>query len=410
MLAGMRPLYWLSAYAHFFQATWAILSPHVAAEFGLDDARITFLAGVASLGAFGTFALARLADRHGRRRVLLATFAGLPLLSLATALAPGEAGFVAAQIGVSALAGALMSLVAVMIAEEIEEAGRATGQAWFGAYGFLGAALPMIIVTLLEDQPHAWRWAWGAAVLPLVALPTLRRRLPETRRFERVRDSGRAEATRASELFHERYRRRAVGMLIAGTLRPVAITATLTWSIYHLVQNLGFSGLETIAVLSSGILAIPGMPLGARLANRWGRRPTAATFSALTIVFGVAFFWVPADAPPHPAVWLAASFGACQLSISIFGVADRCLDTELFPTALRATYAGWTRIAVAAASSGAHFAVSGLILWLGGLVEAITVLSFATISVSLVVFLAVCPETRGLSLDAAALEETPAEI
>ena len=35
---------------------------------------------------------------------------------------------------------------------------------------------------------------------------------------------------------------------------------------------------------------------------------------------------------------------------------------------------------------------------------AITLLSLATIGVALVVFLAVCPETKGLSLEAAALE------
>ncbi|MDJ0852652.1 MAG: MFS transporter [Myxococcota bacterium] len=405
----MRPLYWLSAYAHFFQASWAILSPHVAREFGLDDARITFLAGVASLGAFGTFALARLADRRGRRGVLLACFATLPAFCVATALAPGQLSFSLAQIGISAFSGGLMSLVAVMIAEEIEEGARAEGQAWFGLFGFFGSALPFLIVATVEDMPSGWRWVWVAGALPLLALPLLRRRLPETRRFERVRDAGDAARSRAGDLFAGRYRRRTVGLLLAGTLRPVAITASLTWSIYHMA-GLGFSALETMGVLgASGLLGMAGIALGARLANRWGRRPTAATASGLSIVTAVAFYWVPLDAPLHPALWLGLTFGLCQLAIQAFGVADRCLDTELFPTRLRATYAGWTRIAVAVASTGAHFAVSGLTLWLGGLVEAITVLSLSTITVSLVIFLAVCPETRGLTLETAALEE-PASI
>ncbi len=41
---------------------------------------------------------------------------------------------------------------------------------------------------------------------------------------------------------------------------------------------------------------------------------------------------------------------------------------------------------------------------LGGLPLAVTVLSLAAFAPSLVIFLAVAPETRGLSLDEAALE------
>ena len=240
----------------------------------------------------------------------------------------------------------------------------------------------------------------------MLALPWLRGRLLETRRFERVRDDGRAEASRAWDLFHGRYRRRAVGLLIAGTLRPIAITATLTWHIYHMVHNLEVSAAQTLAILGiGGTFSMLGIPVGARLANAWGRRPTAATFSALTVLAGVAFYWVPADAAPHPGVWLTLCFFACNFGIQAFGVADRCLDTELFPTAQRATYAGWTRMAVAVAQTAGQFTLSGLILWLGGLVPAVTVLSVATLALSLVVFLAVCPETKGLSLEAAALEE-----
>ena len=102
---------------------------------------------------------------------------------------------------------------------------------------------------------------------------------------------------------------------------------------------------------------------------------------------------------------LARLFLICFSVILAFGVADRCLDTELFPTAQRATYAGWTRIAVAVAQTAGQFALSGLILWLGGLVPAVTILSVVTLALSLVIFLAVCPETKGLSLEAAALEE-----
>ena len=88
-------------------------------------------------------------------------------------------------------------------------------------------------------------------------------------------------------------------------------------------------------------------------------------------------------------------------------MADRCIDTELFPTALRATYAGMARLAAAIAGVVCQFALSGLTSWLGGLPQAIAVLSLATFLPSIPIFLWAAPETRGLSLDEASLEELP---
>lgn len=406
---SLQTLYWLGGYGYWIMASWAILAPFLARDFGLDDARITFLGGVVSLGSFGTVLLTRLADRRGRRRVLLVSFAGLPLAAALTALAPGELSFALAQIAASALNGAMMALVTVIIAEESVEHGRAEGQAWFGLAGTLGGALPLLLVLLLEDFPAGWRAAWAAAALPVLALPLVRRSIRETKRFERAEARGRVSATRGRDLFRGVYRRRAIGLLVAGTLRPVAINASFTWIIYHMVQNLHLGGGTTLAVLGiGGGLGVLGIPVGARLSNGWGRRPTSAAFAALTVLAAVAFYWVPPDFPPHPALGLGLAFFVAHFALQAFSVADRCLETELFPTALRSTYGGWTRIALAAATAGAHFAVSGLTLLLGDFVLAITVLSLVCIALALAVFLAVCPETRGLSLDAAALEDLPA--
>ena len=72
----------LSVYAAYLQALGGITAPFLAADLGLDDAQITAITGFASLGAFGTAALARLADRHGRRGLDMVSFALQPLFSL----------------------------------------------------------------------------------------------------------------------------------------------------------------------------------------------------------------------------------------------------------------------------------------------------------------------------------------
>src|SRR5512145_3049379 len=109
----MYALLALGAYAFYVQALGGIVAPFVAQEFGLGDAGITGIAGWISLGVLGAALLTRLADRHGRRGILLLCFALLPLLSLASALAPGVASYALAQVVVNALYVTLLSGIAV---------------------------------------------------------------------------------------------------------------------------------------------------------------------------------------------------------------------------------------------------------------------------------------------------------
>jgi hypothetical protein len=94
-----------------------------------------------------------------------------------------------------------------------------------------------------------------------------------------------------------------------------------------------------------------------------------------------------------------------QMALSAFSVADRLVETELFPTSLRATYVGASRLVSAATVVVAGFALSALSGPLGGLVPAISWLSLATFVPALWIFLRVTPETRGLTLETASLEE-----
>ena len=181
----VRLLFALIVYGFYVQALGGLAAPFLAAEFGLDDAAITAIAGWIALGAFGTAVLTRLADRHGRRRVLLFAFAGIPPLALLSALATGVPLYVVPQIGVNALLGTLLTALAVAVAERSSEAGRASGQAWFGVYASLGGALALIVGALVPLLPGGWRAFWGLAAIPVLAIPFVRARLAETERFTR---------------------------------------------------------------------------------------------------------------------------------------------------------------------------------------------------------------------------------
>jgi len=401
----MAALLALTAFGSYLQTVPGIIAPFVAREFGLTDAGIASLMGFVALGALGAFGLTRLADRVGRRRVLLACLAALPLIAVASALAPGLRLYVALQVLVAALFVTVLATTMVVITEELPDEARAQGQAYYGLLFSLGGAPVLLLAPLLAGNLNGWRLLWALPGLALLALPWVRRSLPETRRFTHAVESGSVAATRARDLFHGPYRRRAIGLLAAWTLRPIGVTAVLTYLFYHGVGNLALSpAVVTVVFIAGGGVGLLGIPLGARLSNRWGRRPTLATFSLLCVAGGIAYYWVPVDFPGTPAFALAICFCVSQVAFNAYNVAERCLDTELFPTALRATYAGSTRLGQAIATIIANFTVSALAGPLGGIVPAITLVSLVTALPAVAIFLAVAPETAGQGLDESSLE------
>ena len=217
----MYALLALGAYAFYVQALGGVVAPFVAQDFGLGDAGITGIAGWISLGAIGAALLTRRADRHGRRGILLLCFALLPLLSLASALSPGVATYTLAQLLVNALFLTLLAGITVMISERASEGRRAEGQAWFGLTGALGGGLALGLAAAVDHLPGGWRSLWLVAVLPVLALPHVRRALPETSRFEQAREQGKVERARAGDLFRGAYRRRAIGRSSETTSRPI---------------------------------------------------------------------------------------------------------------------------------------------------------------------------------------------
>ncbi len=408
--AAMGALGALMGYWGYVEALNGAVAPFLAREFDLDDSGIAWAFGWMSFAAIGTFLLSRRADRLGRRRTLLLCLAALPPAALASAAAPTLLVFVLVQLLAQGFKGALYTVAPVMVAEALPTERRAWGQSVVGFAGALGGGTALILVAVCADLPGSWRWGWAAAALPIAALPFVRNRLPESARFERAVAAGETRRARAHELLDSRYRRRTCGILIATLLFTLAIVATQTWLIYHPVRDLGMQPLlATSAIIAGGAVGVLGFPLGGRLAESWGRR---ATFAVATILYAPAaagFYAVPADSSIPPAVGLAIGFAAMSTLTNIAAVALRASQTELFPTRLRGTLLGWLAMAMAAATIGAQFAAGGLSLWLGGLAPAVSVLGVLMLPAALA-FLALVPETAGLGLEAAALEDEPDEI
>ena len=149
----------------------------------------------------GTLILSPIADRIGRRRMLVITLAITGLASLYNALAPDYASFVAARTLTGIGIGADLAIVNAYISEVAPRNGRAKYTAtifvFSGIGGFLGGALGLLLTTPAAPWPDGlpfalgdahfagsgWRWMYGiGALLALLGL-LLRYELPESPRW-----------------------------------------------------------------------------------------------------------------------------------------------------------------------------------------------------------------------------------
>jgi len=394
----------LMFYQGYAMSINGIASPYVARSFGLDESGIARLFAWISLSSIGALVLSRMADKVGRRRVLVWCMTATPIAALAAAAAQDLFLFTICEIFLYAFSTATVSSSVVMLAEGLPIEQRARGQSFGGMALGLGGGLCVILIPMLADTPYSWRWLLLIAGGGLLVVPLVRRGLPESERWQRAASSGSTERTRFYDVFKLRYRRRAVPVLVCYLLSMMASTAITSWGYFHAVSVVRLSAtMASVMMIAGGGMSMIGLTLGAWSAERFGRVPTVAIASLMVAAGSIVFYWGPPVAFVYPAVWLAGGFCWFMSAANAWMVGGNSAATELFPTALRGTMVGWFAIAQAIAAVSTQGVIALLAQPLGGLSVVVGYLSLLAIPSAIIFFLCV-EETRGLSLEAAARE------
>jgi MFS family permease len=235
---------------------------------------------------------------------------------------------------------------------------------------------------LADVAPWGWRLLYA---LPLLALPLCRgiaRRLPESRRFQAK---------------HRNVPMRGHGgrlTLLASTAFLLALFATPASQLQNefLRDERGYSaiGITLFTILTNTPGSI-GVVVGGRLADVRGRRGVAAVALTGAVGFAVLQFLTSGAT-----MWLFSLVGAIVAGATI--PALTVYGPELFPTSLRGRASGIIRLLAVVGAVVGLLAAGRLVDRLGGLGQALAVLSIGP-AIVVVLILTRYPETAHRELE-----------
>jgi AAHS family 4-hydroxybenzoate transporter-like MFS transporter len=317
----------------------AYVAPRIASDWSLPPSSFGPVFGIGLLGlALGAFVFSPVADRFGRKRIILLSVLIFGLFALLTAQAAtfGQLLLLRFLTGLG-LGGAMPNIIALTNEHSPDRLKATLVTIMFCGFP-LGSTLGGFVVAPLIAE-HGWRWVFVAGgLMPLAALPLLAWLLPESPAIRGRIDSVEASSGRAPVLALFDEGRAAMTMLLwtAFFMNLLVMYFLVNWLPSLLAStNIGLKA----AILSTALLNLGGI-VGGVIIGRLidGRSPFLILGGAYAI--GGCSIAVIAFATPWPALLLLAAvvagFGIVGAQIGINAV-----SAASYPAAMRVTGVGW---------------------------------------------------------------------
>jgi MFS family permease len=285
------------------------------------------------------------------------------------------------------------TVAGVAAAEQTDTRNRAKALSLLAACYAVGAGL-VAVIRGVESDVLGFRGVFALALVPLLLLPLVGRRIVEPDRYRSIQGAADRPLPVLGAI-GTRFRRRLATVMALG-FAVGAITGPANSFFFVYAENV-----LDVSAASTAVLVVIAGPVGllGLLAGRWGcdnlgRRPTAA-FGLLAIAAtGVVTYSGSTTAA-------IGGYVAGVTGGAVFVPAGGAIALELFPTEVRAAVGGWT------GAAGVLGAVAGLAAF-GAVADAgnefglaaLLVFTPAAAAAGLVTLL---PETRGRELEDRAL-------
>lgn len=340
-------------------------APSVAKSFGLDMKGALQIGTLFFLGMFaGAFLFGRLADRIGRRRVLLVAVAADAIFGLASVFAPSFTVLLALRFLTGVAVGGTLPVDYALMAEFLPPKNRGRWLVWLEGFWAIGTIVIAVTAWIAATQgaTEPWRWIFFVAAAPALIGFWLRLWVPESPMYlvrhgrqdevravinrvlavngaETLPDTARLTAAPVEpgtdrSIWAPALIRRTLGILAVWFLVSISYYGVFIWVPGKLAtEGFGFvKGYGFLVILA--LAQVPGYALAAYGVETWGRRATLMGF-LLASALGCGLFTL-ATAPTLVAAALIL------MSFALLGTwgALYAYTPELYPTALRGTGMG----------------------------------------------------------------------
>ncbi len=362
----------------------------VTQAFGRSDQALGFALALTRAGILVSLVAAALADRYGRRRMLLVGLVGICAANALAAAAPTYEVFVASQLLVRALVNSTLVVASIVAIEEAPERARAFALSMFALALGLGFGLSVALLPLNDLGGDAWRLSFLVSAVAIVAVPSLARNLTETRRFTRLRAQPRRAKPRS---FTARYGGRFLVLAAVAFLTNVfsAPSSQLTNRYLTHTHHFSNSSVAVFRTVTAGLPGFVGIVIAGQLADRRGRRGVSVVGLIVASVFQMLFF-----VSGGPLLWVSATIAIVAAACAALTIG--ALDAELFPTEARGTTNGVLLVSGVAGSATGLLVATTLEGPAAGLGPAVALCGLAPL-LAAVLLLPKLPETATLPLD-----------
>lgn len=395
-------------------------APSIAASFGLDMRTALHSGTLFFLGMFlGAALFGRLADRVGRRNVLIVTVACDAVFGLASAFSPDFQWLLALRFLTGAAVGGTLPVDYAMMAEFLPPKNRGRWLVWLEGFWALGTLIVALTAWAAASWALAapWKLIYIVAALPACIGIFLRLWVPESPMYllrrdrepqaraiiNRVRVANGAPALPGdARLILPPTAPAPAGGILAPGLARTTLAVLSVWFLVSLsyygvfvwlpgklaTEGFGFvRGYGFLVVLA--LAQLPGYALAAWGVDNWGRQRTLRIFLMLSALGCLAF--VTAGSA------LLVAGALMLMSFALLGTwgALYALTPEVYPTTLRATGMG---MAGAIARLGGLAAPSVLAVLATSDFNAMIGLFAGLLVLAAVLSFAIGRETRGVSI------------
>jgi AAHS family 3-hydroxyphenylpropionic acid transporter len=259
--------------------SYGVALPFLAKRFGLDPGRLGWLGGMAMLGILpGALWGGRIADRVGRKPVLIVSVLVFGLFSIATGVADSTITlFLARFVSGLGFGGAIPNLIAV--GTEITERRRHASTVTLMFCGMPTGGAAVALLARLGGAGLDWRTIfYVGGILPLMLLPMIWKVLPETRPQHEEKQSG------ALRMLFGQGRAAATVLIWAAYVLTLLILYLLLNWLKELVISKGMAAsVADTSTFSFNFTSIVGAAALGFVIDRFGTRwPLALTYLCLS--------------------------------------------------------------------------------------------------------------------------------